>query len=161
MESMSADVRLRHFVEEMGLLWEGIGVPRMTGRIIGWLLVCDPPAQTAAQLAAALSASKGSISTNLRALVQMGLVERISLPGERATRIRIANGAWLRLMLGEHARMALYREAADRGLDLLSDAAPERRARLLEFRELFEFLEREYPLLLQHFAEWRAAREDR
>ena len=159
METTAADFRLRHFVEEMGLLWEGMGIPRMTGRIVGWLLVCDPAHQTAGELAHALAASKGSISTNTRALIQMGLIERMALPGKRATYFRISEGAWPRFVLTEHARMGLFREAADRGLSVLADAPEARRARLNEFRDLFLFLEREYPLLLQHYAEWRAARE--
>ncbi len=31
----------------------------MAGRVIGWLLICDPPAQTFNQLVAVLRASKG------------------------------------------------------------------------------------------------------
>jgi hypothetical protein len=135
-------------------------MPRMTGRIIGWLLICDPAEQTAAELANALSASKGSISTNTRMLVHLGVLERLSLPGERSTYFRIAPGAWERFIQGEIARVGLFREGAERGLKLLGDARPEHRARLTEFRDLFGFIEREYPLLLERYEAWRAGRED-
>ena len=38
------------------------GLPPVAGRMWAWLLVCDPPEQTAAQLAEAVGASRGSIS---------------------------------------------------------------------------------------------------
>jgi DNA-binding transcriptional regulator GbsR (MarR family) len=155
------DPRVRHFVEEQGLLWESCGMARMVGRIIGWLLICQPAEQTAAQIADALAASKGSISTNTRVLLQLGILERVSEPGKRATFFRVAEGACARFALGEHARIALLREGAERGLSLLEGAPSEQRARLEEFRDLFAFIEREYPLLLEHYAEWRAGKESK
>ena len=58
--------KLRHenllaYAEEWGLLFERWGLPRTAGRIWGWLHVCEPPQQTAAQLVDALGVSKGSI----------------------------------------------------------------------------------------------------
>lgn len=150
----------RQFVEEQGLLWEHSGLPRMTGRIIGWLLVCQPAEQTAAQLALALDASKGSISTNTRLLLQLGVIERVSLPGERATHFRIAAGGWENFILGEGHRVAKIRESAEQGLELLANAPAEHRARMLEFHDLFAFIDREYPMLLQHYAEWKKARQE-
>ncbi|HYF62461.1 MAG TPA: MarR family transcriptional regulator, partial [Herpetosiphonaceae bacterium] len=71
------------FVERVALTYERSGLPRIAGRILGWLLICDPPAQTAGELAAALGASKGSISTMTRMLVSMGLIEHTSKRGDR------------------------------------------------------------------------------
>ena len=39
-----------------------LGMTPMAGRMRGWLLICDPPEQTAAELADALQASRGAIS---------------------------------------------------------------------------------------------------
>jgi hypothetical protein len=161
LDKLENDLRVLHFVEEQGLLWESAGMSRMTGRILGWLLVCQPAEQSAAQLAQALTASKGSISTNTRLLLRLGLLERVSHPGERSTYFRIAPGAWDRFIMGEHARVTLFREGADRGLALLDGATDPQRARLLEFRDLFAFMEREYPRLLEHYAQWRAQRESK
>ena len=44
----------QHFAEEVGLFFERSGMTRMAGRILGWLLVCDPPHQTLNDLAEAL-----------------------------------------------------------------------------------------------------------
>jgi len=66
------------YVEEVGVIYEGMGFPRMAGRIIGWLLICDPPHQSQAQLGAVLHASKGSISTMTQMLLRTGLVKRVT-----------------------------------------------------------------------------------
>jgi DNA-binding transcriptional regulator GbsR (MarR family) len=153
--------RTRQFVEEQGLLWEGSGLPRIAGRILGWLLICQPAEQTAADLAGALAASKGSISTNTRLLLQLGIIERTSRLGQRAVLFRIAPGAWGRFVRNEQSRVTLFREGAERGLALLEDVPDAERTRLEEFRDLFAFIEREYPLLLEHYEQWRKNPESR
>ena len=40
----------QQFVEECGLYFEGIGLTRIAGRVIGWLLICDPPYQLQSEL---------------------------------------------------------------------------------------------------------------
>lgn len=36
----------KHFIEDVGLLLEESGLPRMAGRILGLLLICNPPHQS-------------------------------------------------------------------------------------------------------------------
>jgi hypothetical protein len=36
----------REFIERSGLFYEAAGGPRTAGRILGWLLICDPPHQS-------------------------------------------------------------------------------------------------------------------
>jgi len=87
-------VEWQNYVEEVGIIFEQTGLPRMAGRILGWLIIADPPHQSATQITEALIASKGSISTITRLLIQLGLVERISLPGVRQDYFRIRADAW-------------------------------------------------------------------
>ncbi len=140
---------LEHFIEEVGLMFERSGMPRMAGRILGWLLVCDPPAQTASQLAQGLHASKGSISTMTRLLLQAGLIEQVARKGERQTRFQIRDQAWIDLMVSRLAGVRVYREMADRGLAALAEAPPERRKRLQTMRNLYAFFEDELPQMVQ------------
>ncbi|MEJ2288705.1 MAG: MarR family transcriptional regulator, partial [Deinococcales bacterium] len=71
------------FIEEIGLAIEGQGLPRMAGRVLGALLVADPPEQSADELVATLHASRSSVSTMTRLLEGAGLIERVSRPGDR------------------------------------------------------------------------------
>lgn len=149
---MSAEDRRRNetrrFVEQVGLLFEQNGVPRMAGRIIGWLLVCDPPHQSMAELVEALQASKSSISSMSRLLIQLGLVERVSLPGQRRDYFHIAAGVWRSTLRSGLAQLTAFRELAERGLKLIEDQSPEQQRRLEEMRDLYAFFEREYPVML-------------
>ena len=70
------------FVESVGVLWESDGLPRIAGRIFGYLIV-QPEACSLDDLAAGLGVSKASISTDARRLEQLGLITRVSRPGDR------------------------------------------------------------------------------
>ena len=141
----------QRFVEEMGLFIEQLGQPRMIGRILGWLLVCDPPHQSLAQLAEALQASRGSISTMTRQLVAMGVVQRVSLPGERRDYVQLQRGVWAGLIKQRLAQIAGLRHLAERGLTTLEGESDARRARLEELRDIYAWFEREMPAFLERW----------
>ena len=150
---------LHEYVERFGLFWEQVGLPRMTGRILGWLLICDPPHQTMHELTDALQASKSSISTGTRMLILMGIIERVSLPGHRRDHYRIVPDSWSRTLEEKAQQYTEFRLLAQKGLSLLEGASPARRQRLEEMHELFTFMEREYPLILEHWRTHRFAEE--
>jgi DNA-binding transcriptional regulator GbsR (MarR family) len=135
------------FIEEVGLSFEVMGLPRMAGRIFGWLLLSDPPHQSPGELAEMLQASKGSISTMTRLLVQIGLIERISLPGQRRDYFRIKLNAWSEVSKQRLAQISTFRQLAEQGLQILETDDPALRQRLEEMRDIHAFLEREFPLL--------------
>jgi DNA-binding transcriptional regulator GbsR (MarR family) len=145
-------LRERQFIEQVGLILESEGLPRMAGRLLGFLLICDPPEQSSAQLVAALSASKASISTNTRLLLHTELVEKVAMPGRRGSWFRVRSNAWEQLMEHQLSAITRFRRLLDEGVSMLSNAAPERRKRLEETRDFYVFMEREYPQILLH---WR------
>lgn len=147
----------KQFTEEMGIFFEKTGFPRMAGRIWGWLLVCDPPEQTAGQIAEALQASRGSISTMTR-LLQIWGVERIGVPGKRSGCYRIKAGSFVKLLHTEAGMFSEIRSLVERGLEALKNEPLEVRERLIEGRDLFEFVEKEYPLLIE---KWQRQRKKR
>jgi DNA-binding transcriptional regulator GbsR (MarR family) len=146
----------KHFIEDVGLLLEQSGLPRMAGRILGLLLICNPPHQSPSELAETLHASKGSISTMTRLLIEMGLIERIAVPERRRDYFRIKPGAWSQIIMFEVSEVATGRQLAERGLALVENQPPELQERLKEAHDLYVFLEREYPLLIER---WEKERE--
>jgi DNA-binding transcriptional regulator GbsR (MarR family) len=136
-----------HFVEEVGLMFESVGLPRMSGRIFGWLLLSNPPQQSHGELAEVLQASKGSISSMTRLLIQIGLIERVSLPGERRDYFQIKPNAWSQMTKQRMAQITAFRQLAVKGLELLKDNPPRLQQRLQEMHDIHAFLERELPLL--------------
>ncbi len=149
------------FVEEVALSFEQQGLFRMAGRVLGWLLICDPPEQSFNQLVEVLQASKGSISNAMRLLVPSGLVERVSRPGERRDYYRIRPGAWVELARIRTRHYGEFKKLVEQGLHMLDGAPPTRRERLHDLHALYDWLDREMP---QFWARWereQAKREDR
>jgi len=145
----------QHFVEQAGIVIEHLGLPRMAGRVLGWLLICDPPQQSSGELAPALQASKASISTTIRLLMQIGLVERIVLPGKRRDYFRIRADTWSRATEERMGLITSMRELAEQGLALRTDAGMEATERLHDMRDFYAFYERELPALVER---WRLER---
>jgi DNA-binding transcriptional regulator GbsR (MarR family) len=139
------------FVEDMGIIYEEMGLYRMAGRVIGWLLICDPPYQSPKELADVLGASKGAISTIIRWLVNSGLIEKIGIPGHRSSYYQIKSGAWLEITKTKTAFHKHLRKLAGRGLNLINNQSDESKKRLNEMHALQAFFEREIPLLLKRF----------
>jgi DNA-binding transcriptional regulator GbsR (MarR family) len=150
------DDELARFVEEAALFWEEQGLPRIAGRILAWLLVCDPPYRSARQLTEELGASKASISTMTRLLQASGTIEVVAIPGERATHFRLTPHTLGRKLERRLQAMVSFLPLARRGLELLADEPPERRERLEEVASMYAFLARELPALLER---WRAERD--
>jgi len=148
-------VARRDFAEEFGLFLEQSGLPPMAGRILGWLLVCEPEQQSAAELLRALGASKGSISMMTRLLINLGLIERVAVAGRREKYFRIRPGVWSELLGSQMARTSEMRALAERGLALFDGRDEAARARLEELHHLYSFMEREMPALLARWARER------
>lgn len=148
-----------HFVEEVGLMFELVGFPRMSGRIFGWLLISNPPQQSTSDLAEILQASKGSISTMTRLLIQIGLIERVSVPGDRRDYFQIKPHAWSQMTKQRMSQIAAFRQLAERGLSLIEDVPPPLRKRLQEMRDIHAFWERELPLLDERWEQEQAKQQ--
>lgn len=127
----------------------------MAGRILGWLLIANPSHQSHRELAEVLAASKGSISTTTRLLIQVGLVERVSLPGDRLDYFRIKLGAWSSLMEQRLGQISAIRQIAERGLELVDRDDAEQNQRLQEMYDIHAFFEQQWPELL---ASWQQQR---
>ncbi len=151
LHSPTAAIAQKHFIEDVGLLFETVGFPRMAGRVLGWLLISDPPHQSPTELAEILQASKGSISTMTRLLEQIGLIERISLPGERRDYFRIKPNAWTELTSRRLAQITAFREVATRGLALMGSDQPQLCDRLQEMHDIHAFFEAELPRLIEQW----------
>lgn len=149
----------KEFIEEVGVAFEQTGLPRMAGRIFGWLLISDPPYQSPAEMAEALMASKGSISTASRLLMQLGLLERLVIPGVRHDYFRLHQEALQRVIKhGLEDEIKMLKGLAEHGLELLKDESSLRRQWLEEMHHRYTFLDKEFPALMARYEKHRAAR---
>lgn len=141
------------FAEEFGIYFEKQQMPRMSGRILGWLLVCTPPHQAAEELMTALSASRGTVSTMTRLLINLGFIEKIGIPGERKDFFRLRPNVWETLLAGRIIETQRLRKLAETGLAAMENETETDRERLEEMRLLYEYMEQEMPRLVREFRE--------
>jgi DNA-binding transcriptional regulator GbsR (MarR family) len=146
------------FVEQMAQLLSASGMPRVAGRIWAYLLICEPPHQSAADLATTLHASRGAISGAVRILETAGLVRRTSRRGDRKDYFHVPPGAIVSILQARLPVTTQWRRLADHGLDLLADRPPEQRARMQELHDVYAFMEQELPSMLERFLERRKER---
>ena len=149
------------FVEEMGQFLGTLGMTPMAGRMWGYLLICDPAEQTAAQIADALQASRGSVSGTARLLAGPGLIRRTTKPGDRREYFSAPAEALDSMLASAGAIYRQMREIAQRGLAVTAHRSPEGRARLQEFHDVMAFVEQEVPRLVGEFLRDRAAEKQR
>jgi DNA-binding transcriptional regulator GbsR (MarR family) len=98
------DAASQEFIEAMGLVYQGDGLPRIAGRILGFLTIKDE-AFSLQELADCLQVSRGSISTNTRLLEQFGMVERLAKPGDRQGFYHLAPSPYSRGLRGAIRRL--------------------------------------------------------
>jgi DNA-binding MarR family transcriptional regulator len=144
------------FVEEMGQALAAYGMTPMAGRMWGWLLICEPAEQTAADIAEALQASRGSVSGTARILAGAGFIKRATRRGDRREYFSAPPEA-LESMLGSATQ--IYRQLrlmAERGLKAIEYRPITDQARLQEFHDVLAFVEAEVPAVIDRFIRERA-----
>jgi len=152
---MTQSLEEMHFIEDIGLFFEQMGMPRMAGRILGALLISDPPAQSITELSEKLKASKSAISIMARLLVEDGLIERVASPVPRRDFYRFKQGGWIIYMRQWLGLMSELHKITERGMVLMNDKPPDLQQRLQEAHDLFSFVEQEFPGLLEDLVQQR------
>ncbi len=159
----NADQRWREealpFVEKMGFHSESMGQPRMAGRVMAWLLVCEPPWQSIAEIALALQSSRSAVNAIVNRMVDIGMFERVPISGQRSNFYRFHNDGGERLFLKTILNLRAMRELAEEGLATLSWREPEKNRRLEELRAMHAFMETEMPRILERWKQHYKAGE--
>ncbi len=146
----------QRIIEDIGMLFESSGLPRMSGRVFGWLLISSPQQQTAAEIAGGVAASKGSMSTMLRMLTQFGMIERFGIPGERSAYYRVKPAYWVGMMQAKVDFIRRFHELAERALEATDGSDPERMQRLEETRDFYHALGTELAAMIERLSAGKA-----
>ena len=110
----------------MGRWWETGTGSRNAGRILGWLMICEPPYRSASDLVEELDVSSGSISTQTRFLESLKFVERLTFPGDRATYYQLRPNVWVEVMRSELDHLERMKAIAAAGAGVVPEERPER-----------------------------------
>ncbi|MGF6882832.1 DNA-binding MarR family transcriptional regulator [Nocardia sp. GAS34] len=95
------------------------GLTPITGRILGLLMICDPPDQSAGQIADTIKASRASLTSNMRLLTTIGLIRKVRIAGDRTAYYRIEDDAWQKVIQRKIAGLGAFGDIADDGLALV------------------------------------------
>jgi DNA-binding transcriptional regulator GbsR (MarR family) len=102
------------FVERLARLVEEDGAPRISGRILG-LLLLTPGELGLDEIAGRLQVSKASVSTNARMMETFGILERVGRPGDRRDFYRVAPDAVARMLERRARWLQRFGEAVREG----------------------------------------------
>ena len=141
------------YADHMGRFYaQRFGFPPVTGRVIGYLSVCQPMQQSINDIAETLLTSRSAVNNALKGLEAQKLVSRTRPAGSRSDLVSLNplgkdNAGFDPSEYQEMA--ALARE----GLELLKGASAERRQPLEAAASLGDFLTERLPQL---YEEWNA-----
>ena len=144
------------FVEAMGQYLGAYGMTPMAGRLWAWLLICDPPAQTAADLAVALKASRGAISGAAASLASAGMIRRVGRRGDRREYLSAPPGTFDSLLRSAGTAYGRLLAITSEGLAAV-DGRPGGRDRLQEVHDAVAFVARELPALVNRYLDERGS----
>jgi DNA-binding transcriptional regulator GbsR (MarR family) len=154
-EVMPLTIEQEGFIEDVGIFFVEMHLPRIAGKILGYLLISSPSYQTAGQLMAATGGSKGSISTMTRFLMQNDFIEMIGIPGKRDTYYQIkahSAGQWL---IARVSFIKTLHGLADRALKLSSKENLKQLQWLQDVHDINAFFEREFPVMMEKWMKER------
>ena len=145
------------YLERMGIFFERSGLPRMAGRIFGLLLTDTREVVSTSEILDLLHASRGSVSTMTRFLMERGIIEKTGKRGERQDYFRVKYDA-LNSMFSKRLEMIQDFKLIVR--DGINFTEPESNSRRMvqELLEFYEWFERRLPSL---WKEWEEQRKNR
>ncbi|MEW1792997.1 MULTISPECIES: hypothetical protein [Streptomyces] len=145
------------FVEKVAQYYfENDGMPHDRGRVVGWMMICEPPEQTAADIEKALGAPRAAIDRIVDQLTPendpVSVFERSGTLQENYT-VRLRENSWGPKVRGIFSEFPdFHRVAADGLAGLRAENAPEDRLRRLANMERFlGFVSAEMPAILDRY----------
>jgi DNA-binding transcriptional regulator GbsR (MarR family) len=134
---------VKELVEKVGVVVEKAGFQPAVGRVLGCLMVSDPPYKTFDEIQRYLGISKSAVSNALNGLMSREMVDYITMPGDRKRYFQLAQTGMISQMkkkLGLHSALPdLLRTV----VQARSNKYPEFNKSLLETSEFLSFMEKE------------------
>jgi DNA-binding MarR family transcriptional regulator len=136
--------------EELALVFARNGMQRTMARVFAAFLFTDEPTLTLGDLVDSLRISTGSASTGIRALVNVGLLEQVPVPGSRRDHYRMRDDAWATLFSSQNEAVRIMHAAAEKGLARSKPGSPAHE-RLARMRSFYDFILGELPELVERW----------
>ena len=142
------DASVSALVEQTGVWFSSLGVPRAAGQIFGYLLACDPEEQSAGDIAAGIGISRASVSSAAKLLQSMNALEERHRVGDRKTYYRMRRDWWIVMAT---AKISGFEQLADLARRTLAGGDVPRTDGLEELVEFSDFWASEIPKLAERW----------
>ena len=143
---------ISQFVERFAGVLANSGVPTMSARMIGRMLVSPTGTMTAAELAESLKISQPAVSGAVRQLLQVSFISRERLPGSRKDHYRIRDDVFAAILERRNDALGEWESSSRAGADLFGADSPVGR-RLTEAADFFAFIKTDLDQMIKN---WRA-----
>ncbi len=135
------------YIEHVGLFYEQYGLPKMAGRILGYLISSNSDNNSFDDLKDALKASKGSISGNINLLLNQNMIEKHMIAGDRKSYYKMSINNLENILEAKAKSISQFKNILAQGLAFGLDDNSLKKQNLNEILHYYEFLEEEMPLL--------------
>ncbi len=140
------------FVEQLGLIYQGEGMPRIAGRIIG-LMILDARPYSFDELSKALKISRGSVSTNTRMLERFGVLTRVTVPGDRQDYFKLSKQPYSQMLERQLEKTRRVRSQVAEARDRIPADHAVTRARIDDLIRFYDVVTDTTEKALSQFAE--------
>jgi len=142
----------REFIDGVAAYYQmNDGMPLARGRLIGWLVICDPPTQSARSLSAKVGCDESDVDYILGLLVPSGVLQRSEAPDPDDFLVKMDDTAWPERVKAVFANIPVFHEILQQGCEALAEAPAERRRRIESMERLFGYLSVEIPAVIEAY----------
>lgn len=125
------------FIEKIGLMAQGEGLPRIAGRLLG-LLVWDGTAVSFGELAKQLQVSRGSISTASRILEERRMIKRVAKAGQRQDYFQLSDNPYAKMFEAIADGLDRAQDDIDETLNAIPAGQKEIKARVEAYGDFYK-----------------------
>lgn len=140
------------FIEKVGLMAQGDGLPKTAGRMFG-MFIFDNDTVSFGDLAERLQVSRASISSSVRILEDRGVLKRVSKPGERQDYFQLTANPHENMLKRTQSGVRRARDEVLETAASLPECCPEIKARIGDFAGLYAAIDQSLSFALDHLNE--------
>lgn len=147
------------FIEEFTAARETMGGKRMSGRVLGLLIITDEPFMSAQRIGTLLNASAGAVSMATSSLARVGFITRHHIPGVRRRFYQAPDDVWGTFLGGEREYLRRMSAVLESAMQTEPGSKPGPATRLHNGQRYMNWIEQHHRELMRAWHEYRD-RED-
>jgi DNA-binding transcriptional regulator GbsR (MarR family) len=150
---ITTESKIKEQVEKIGIVCDKDGFPPLAGRLLGYLMLAEPPHKTFDEIVDFLQASKSAVSNTLKFLEAQKMVDYITFPGDRKRYFRMNVESWAQVVGQRLEFLKAMQVRVNEVLAIRSGDFPEFNNGLYNIALLYQTFIDELPRIIQKWEE--------